>query len=315
MSNVGGYGKIILFGEHFVVYGLPALVFALSQQTHAVAKIINEPSRVVDQRLFADNSLKCSAEKLNQFLSAIIQFLGIKQSLEVTLSGDLVVMSGGIGSSAAAAVATVRSISDLLHLNLDDETVNDAALQAEKIAHGNPSGIDNRVATFGGCFIFEKGEQPHFWGSRAALHFVVIDSGMRSQTSDAVAAVQRYQMEYPEDFAWMCADYEKLFALGVQAVERGNLTALSMCMTMNHELLTELGVSNMHLENIIEKTLAAGALGVKVTGAGAGGALVALTKNKQQQHDVATALRSQGFFVMPVTLSMPLQNTQQPFAS
>ncbi|MBY0353583.1 mevalonate kinase [Candidatus Babeliales bacterium] len=311
----GGYGKIIVFGEHFVVYGLPALVFALPQQTRAHAKIISQPSYVVDQRVFAHPSLVCSPEQLTRFLTALTTFFKISYQLEVTLSGDLVVMSGGVGSSAAAAVATVRALNDTLNLNLDECAVNNAALQAEKLAHGNPSGIDNAAATFGGSFVFEKEKGRTSVVPGTTLHCVLIDSGMRSQTSTVVAAVQNFRATQPHNFERLCRDYSKLFTLGLRACQQGNLTALGMCMNMNQQFLRQLGVSNAHLENIISLTLGAGALGAKITGAGAGGVVVALTKNKQQQHNVATALRSHGYFVTCFTFALPLHNTQQLVAS
>jgi mevalonate kinase len=342
--NASGHGKIILFGEHFVVHGLPSIVAALSQVTTAnlrvqpeyqlnntalalsadrmvryvlQSKTLTTSDRCIEgsqeqnrmsTHTLVDNRPKIpnfKSTKTNEYLemvNAICKHLEIKQSLEITLGGDLVVTSGGIGASAAAATAIVKILNSHFKLSLTNEQIFYAALEGEKAVHGNPSGIDNMAAMRGDVFTFKKNlntpptvEQVKF---TQPLHIVLIDSGVPADTKKAITKFKEGIGQNPQ----MLVDYEKIFTRGRDALILGDLESLSQAINSNHELLKTVGVSNFQLDNIVTMSLAAGAMGAKLTGSGLGGLVLALAKDKPSQNKIFASLQSSGFFVQKLII-------------
>src|ERR1035437_3942068 len=157
MGKGSGYGKVILFGEHFVVHGVPGIVSAIDSSTDAEVKKAAKGINVKDERKTAKGY---SEEKLLQQLESIermLKAMGIdpKIALDIWVGGTLPGFSG-LGASAASSVAIARAIAKELGTKISEEKINAVAYEAEKAYAGNPSGIDNTAATYGGLMWFKK---------------------------------------------------------------------------------------------------------------------------------------------------------------
>ncbi|MDO8055775.1 MAG: hydroxymethylglutaryl-CoA reductase, partial [Candidatus Hermodarchaeota archaeon] len=148
-----GYGKTILFGEHFVVYGLPSIVAALGAYTLAEVRVVKGSGWTVnDQRPATPGYKEQKHNDAMQSIANIISHLKVdaqSQKLEIFFAGDLIATSG-VGASAAQCTSLARALNETFNLSLDYEKINEAAYEGEKAYHGTPSGIDNTASTYGG---------------------------------------------------------------------------------------------------------------------------------------------------------------------
>lgn len=312
-----GYGKIILLGEHFVVHGLPALVASLDLKTYAE---IQENSYnhlvLIDNRPKTPGFIPSKKSEYTCMCENILNFFEIKEKrFTVTFTGTLPVTCGGIGSSAAAATSFARAINSKFKLNLSDENINQAAFVGESAVHGTPSGIDNTAAVFGGVIKFSKTQEftPAFSYSKIQLsnsiRIVIIDSGKQTDTKRVVSLVRDFIEKNPDQIKKIFEQYKDVFNMGLDALEKNNLEKLGMCMHKNHNLLRVIGVSCPELDEIVDKALALGAVGAKLTGTGGGGLVFALTPEIDLQSKVATFFENSGYFVIK-TLISPIANSR-----
>lgn len=273
MREVVGFGKTIIFGEHFVVHDKPALVAALQLKTEAcVHKHDSDNLIFMDNRPRVPGFVASKTDKYNQMLENIVTFLDIKQKkFNITVFGDLPVTCGGIGSSAACAVAVIKAFDQCLNLNLNDDIINEAAIFAESAIHGNPSGIDNMAAFFGGMFEYSKinGRKPI--DIKKPITVLLVDSGKQTDTKNLISIVKKFLINEPKKSVDIFNQYESVFDSGIDALKNFDLIGLGKCMNQNHKLLQELGISCHELDFIVEKALENGALGAKLTGTGGGG--------------------------------------------
>lgn len=298
-----GYGKTILFGEHFVVHGLPAIVAGLSWKTTVTVQVQSIPEITLhDQRPRIAGFLEQKQQAYLNMIKNITQALEITQGLQISLAGDLVVTSGGIGASAATAVAITRALNTLYNLKLSDHEINNIALHGERAVHGNPSGIDNTAATFGGLFRFQKNQIPYFFTSTRPVEIVLIDSGFTTPTSQVLAQVADFKQRNPEKFDTLVSNYVALVQDAEQALQGHDLHVLGRLMSNNHALLQQLGVSTPKLDAIVALAEQDGALGAKITGTGCGGLVLALTPGKLQK-EIALKFQRRGYD----TLQMGIQ--------
>lgn len=309
-----GYGKIILLGEHFVVHNLPAIVTALNLATEVTLEKLNATSalQIIDNRQKVPTFKPLKIAEYEQMVHALFKHMGIEPSgLRVTFSGTLPVTNGGIGASAAAAVALARAINNTYARDYTNAQINQAAYAGEREVHGNPSGIDNTAATFGGLFTYKKAEgivtrrpQKTNGASDTTLHLVIADSGCSTNTKQVIAAVKAFAAQNAEHTQIIFDRYLNVFARAQEALENNNLHALGQAMNQNHELLQELTVSSPELDYLVSLALDAGALGAKLTGTGCGGLMVALAHKKQAQDAIALRLQKAGFFTLTQSIQV-----------
>lgn len=299
MGKGVGHGKIIIFGEHFVVHGAPAIAAAISNSAEVEVRKSDKNSVVTTQRVVEGLSLAA----INNVLGA----MGMKEKYEVRLSGDLPT-EGGLGSSAAFCVALVRALADEKKMHLEPDKVNRFAYEGERAFHGNPSGVDNYIATHGGVIEFTRGKTPlenrfaHLELERS-LDFVVSMTGKIGVTPKMIEAVRKFREQDEEEFAQLMDEYLEIAADGRKAIEKGKLDVVGRLMNANQNLLSELGVSDERNDAINKLALAEGALGAKLTGGGGGGCCIALARDKAHAEKIADALNRKGFksFVTPIS--------------
>jgi mevalonate kinase len=304
-----GFGKVILFGEHFVVYGLPAIASAFDAKT--VAKV--SPSskyELIDNRLETPGYKKEKHEeqlKSMEKIFAAMKIDTVKTPVRIELAGDLVAASG-VGASAASCTAIARALSEYFKLNLNDEQINAIAFGGEKGYHGTPSGIDNTVSTFGGLIWYTKGTPPVFEQIPTPRPFgiVVANTGITASTSEVVADVKRRKEAEPQKFEKIFSDYKTAALDARRALEAGDLAKAGALMSKNHALLQEIGVSCNELDQIVDISMKNGALGAKMTGTGRGGNAIALTPGAELQDKVADALEKAGFEVLKTKIGVML---------
>ncbi|MFX1357774.1 MAG: mevalonate kinase [Promethearchaeota archaeon] len=298
-----GYGKTILFGEHFVVYGLPAIASALGSVTTADVKVVKGSGWTVDdQRLATPGYKQKKYEEGLQSVRNVINHLNINtenQKLEITFAGDLVAASG-VGASAAQCTSLARALNKLFNLNLDDEKLNNTAYEGEKAYHGTPSGIDNTASTYGGLIWFVKNLQGgknimELLNSPKKMPLVIANSGITASTSEVVADVRRLKEESPDKFKKIFNEYKNLVNKAKKALIKGDIIAIGDLMNQNHKLLQEITVSGDINDQLVDITLKNGALGAKITGTGRGGLVIALTENGKIQEKVAQSIEKAGY--------------------
>ncbi len=301
MSGEGiGFGKAILFNEHFVVYGVPAIVSAIGKYTVAKINPLNKSGwEIKDDRKATPNYKEKKIDQQKDSINRILKKMDIdlsKNGIDIILNGTLYCASG-IGASAASCVAIARALSEHFNLNLSDEEINEIAYEGEKGYHGTPSGIDNTASTFGGLIWFEKGENKVMdkISIPAPIEVVMGNTGKVADTSAAVAGVRERKEKNPEKYKEIFDRAENIAYLARNAFINEDLKELGKLMNENHKLLQQIEVSSRELDFLVKLARDQGAMGAKLTGSGLGGSIIALTPGKELQEEIANAIEKEGF--------------------
>lgn len=302
MGTGSGKGKSILFGEHFVVYGLPAIAAGISSETTAsVTRKDTSGWTLSDNRPEMPGYKKKKIDEQRDSVDNILEFCNVditKNGIHIELGGDLVCASG-IGASAASCVAIARALNDEFSLGMDDLRINAAAYQGETGYHGTPSGIDNTASTYGGLVWFvrdlEEGE-PDFQilKLREPVRLVIASTGITSSTKTVVDDVRKKKDENPQWFDAVADEYLQLVTDARDALISLDLKKVGGFMNRNHELLQELTVSCEELDNLVDASRRAGALGSKMTGTGRGGNMISLAPDEEVMRGIVEALQEGG---------------------
>src|SRR5699024_1970794 len=197
----------------------------------------------------------------------------------------------GLGSSAAVAAAVTRAVAALSNTDLDQDTLYELVQQAERVAHGNPSGLDARAVTSPGPIRFHSGNVAPVRVAEP-LVFTLADSGASGSTSQSVAAVRARRAEAPRAVDAIISRLGELAESGAEDLTSGG--ALGDRMREAHDLLGRLGVSNTRLDDLVDAAHAAGSAGAKLTGGGQGGCIIALADSTEHATELSTALRESG---------------------
>ncbi len=293
-------GKVILFGEHAVVYGCRALALPIpdavqaSVRTAMDATVLEVPAWGLSADTTADDGAAAAVNLIKQELGVADQHFSIYVDSELP-------RGAGLGSSAAIAVAVTRAIAAHLDMQIDAQRVNEIAYVCEELAHGTPSGLDNTVSTLSQPLIYHKESEPTFTTIDVTeqLPLVIGICNRSTPTHIQVAAVrQRYEQQQ--------ADYEQIFSQidalsekGRAALRANDYQSLGRAMNVCHGLLNAIEVSSPELEGMIAVARKAGAAGAKLTGGGGGGAMVALCPGREDQ--VRSALQQAGYQVLRKT--------------
>jgi mevalonate kinase len=303
-----GFGKIILFGEHFVVYGLPAIASAIGDTTISEVEG-SDKYELVDNRPATEGYKVKKKGEMDRSMKLLLDFMKIdveKTPLKITMSGNLFCTSG-IGASAAMATSIARALSEHFGLNLNDEQINRISYEGEKGSAGTPSGIDNTCATFGGLLWFEKnlegGENKiGLIETKGPIDIVLGSTGLSSVTSEVVADVRKAKEADPEKYDRIFREYSELVMEARKAIEEHDIEKIGRLMDKNHELLKEMDLSCDEAERIISMAKENGATGAKITGTGRGGYVITLTPTKEIQDKVSKAIQDAGFRTMKTTI-------------
>jgi mevalonate kinase len=298
MTTASAPGKIILFGEHAVVYGRPALAVPV-MQVQANVEVVDSstPGIWLDA---PDISLHCelSALPTTHALRTVIEsvFAALQTSpfppLRIKIHSTIPVASG-LGSGAAVSVAIIRALSAHLGASLSDEQVNQLAYETEKLHHGTPSGIDNTVITYAKPVYFIKGQPIQTFSVARPFTLVIADTGISAPTKESVGAVRKLWEADKNKWETVFDKVGEIVQAARNAIETGATDSLGPLMDANHALLQAMTVSNPELDRLVFAAKASGALGAKLSGGGRGGNLLALVKPSDAEK-VASALQSAG---------------------
>jgi mevalonate kinase len=270
LASGRAFGKAILLGEHAVVYGAPAIAVGLERGVNARAELGGSRRLRVGDRVAVAND----GSELGEAFGAVLA--AIAAPLDVDVEADLEFPAGsGLGASAALAVAIARAVQALLgHAESSPAQAADAW---ERVFHANPSGIDAAVAAEGGCLEFRKDSGSTPLRLARELVLAVAIAGPPKSTRQMVERVRAYRDAHPTVFDKTLGLRESLVTRGKRYLASGDLGGLGAVLDSNHDLLCSLGVSTAELNNACSLARRYGALGAKLTGAGGGGSVIALT--------------------------------------
>ncbi len=295
-------GKLILIGEHSVVHGTPAiaipfpLVQAMSTiQTSNVGT--NEPVKI--QCKFYVGPLKAAPPELRGIERCIYETVNVlkkePKGFDIVLESTIPV-GRGLGSSAAVAVALVKSLFAYFDEKLSQETLLKLVHLSETYAHGKPSGIDMEAIVFERPIWFQKGETTELLKVAVPISLVIADTGRVGDTFEAVQSIANKKQTNPtitrSSFEWIQTLVHKV----KEALEIGDNRLLGFAMNEAQKELAMLGVSDEGLQSLIDTSLDRGAIGAKLTGGGRGGCIIVLTRDKEHAKQIAITLKNNGAY-------------------
>lgn len=302
-----GHGKVILLGEHSVVYNRHAIAVPAPLNIRVKIEDIKDqillliPSWGVEYQLDKDPDKRQSFEKP---AGLILDKLGLNdRGMKIEVFADIP-RGMGLGGSAAIAVAIIKALNNHFDLRLKNEEINQMAFESEKIAHGNPSGIDNTIATFGFPLIYRTGDKPLVepLNINDPFSLVVGFSKKEGLTATTVNKVRGLWKKNTNLFEKIFDEIDALVIQSIQAIQNNDFELLGQLMNLNHGLLNTLQVSTPELERLVMIARESGALGAKLTGGGGGGAMIALCDNVTATQD---AIKSEGL----ETLTFDIKNS------
>ena len=295
-------GKIILLGEHAVVYNEYAIALPIEEAVYVEVQEIDEDCHFVINGSSINISDPSSIEYAHMILMVekICNLLNIDRvNFRINIVSRIP-LSMGLGASASYAVAITRGLIDLYKFPSTNKQINDIAFECEKISHGNPSGIDNTVASYAQPILYNKKEGIKKLNCEdiKSLPILIALSKKSSRTIDIVNEVYlRYENNkilYKDIFKQL----GKLSKKGLNAIQNHDYEQLGILMNVAHGLLNAIGVSNAELEEMIDLARSEGALGAKITGSGGGGSIIILCPGKEKE--MAKIFEFAGYKIIPM---------------
>jgi hydroxymethylglutaryl-CoA reductase len=304
-----GYGKVVILGEHAVVYGRHAIAAPIPMTIKALVEDTDEGIHLIIPRWGVEYQLAPTAQDRRSFerpAGVMLDKLGLSgRGMRIEVFPE-VPRSMGLGGSAAMAVAIVRALDKHFKLGLSDDQVNALAFESEKVAHGSPSGIDNTLACYGRPIIFRPGEPPLVEPLNIAkpIPAVIGITGYEGLTAKTVGRVREAWLKDQKLYERIFDQIDALTLRGVQAIQNNDLKLLGELMNICHGMLNALQVSTPELEKLVDISRENGALGAKLTGGGGGGSIIAICE--ADTAPVVNAIRAAGFQAVPVMLGAKL---------
>jgi len=309
-------GKMILFGEHSVVYGQPAIVLAIDRRARVQADKRSDEKIYIDAddlgfSGYFENDVYYAVRgkswrgrnlaALNITTKKTMEYLGVKSGVNLKVR-SMIPIAVGLGSSAAICVATTAAVSTLFEADLSNDQISKLSFEGEKIIHGTPSGVDNNVSTFGGVMRYAKDAGFERFNLERGMHFIIGNTRNKRSTRMMVEKVAQLKERNSSLMDNILSNMGNIAQTGLEALMARDLVTLGDLMNLNHGLLSGIGVSTLKLESLIHTARKNGALGAKLTGAGGGGCMIALALDNNIS-DIERAIRRKKSDSMRVNLT------------
>lgn len=286
ISRASAPGKIILTGEHSVVYGYPAIALALDLRVTVTMELTNDGILTISSDQFGleesclikDTPQSGIYENIFLLIQGIIESEKLEigfQGIRVQISSDLPI-GAGLGSSAAVSVAATTALLQLFSRKISEVIVSKHAFASEELYHGTPSGIDNGISYHGGVLRFEKGKLTHIQTKNLDLPLAIINTKIPRSTKTLVSGVRKRFEEHEEEIGAILKTIGNYTERIISTLDSGHFSTLGQLMYENHFLLNAIGVGHATLDELVWLTKQYHALGAKLTGAGGGGCLLVL---------------------------------------
>jgi len=313
ISKASAPGKVILFGEHFVVYGVKAILCAINKRVTVTAEKIPQNKILIKSKIGElDIPLKKSSSEINSPLKPFYyiankmiekhnQTTGIKIFVESEIPSGV-----GLGSSSACCVAGAAAISRLFE-ETNKEQILELAIEAERTIFENTSGADCTVCTFGGLMEYDKKRGFLQMESNSNFHLVIANSNIEHSTDVVVSNVRQFKEKNEEKFSELCKKELELINHVSTMLKNNYLEGLGKCMHDNQEFLETIGISNEKIREMI-KIAEEVSFGAKITGAGGGGCIIALTDESNLEKTILK-LREQNYDCFSVKIDFEGLNT------
>jgi mevalonate kinase len=301
--------KIILFGEHFVVYGEPAIVVAIDRRAYAEAELRQDKrlrfqSANLNTSCYFENGVfkveqgdakeaRLKFEPVKLAVEKVLAASGKNVGLDITINSAIPV-GAGLGSSAAVVASVTAAVSALLGLEFSKQDIFRIAFEAERVVHGTPSGVDPAIATFGGTLLFQVDTGFKPLEVKTDVPLVIGNTGVERSTKIQVEKVRETMDSFPQIADPIRKAAREIVLRAVTALQENDLETLGRLMNINHALLYGIGVSDESLEWLTNAARKAGALGAKLTGAGGGGCMIALARPERLENVSEAIMRAGG---------------------
>ncbi|TRZ80033.1 MAG: mevalonate kinase [Nitrosopumilales archaeon] len=285
-------GKIILFGEHFVVYGIKAILCSIDKRITATSQFLDEKIIRVSSSLGESemdvnslNNLENIPEKFMKpffyIAKKAVEENSMTKGIEIILESEIPT-GVGLGSSSAACVAATASVNGLFNKLSKDEIVK-RAIQAERIIFEQSSGADSSVSTFGGLMSYDLKNGFQNISSRNDLSFIISNSAQIHDTQDVVRQVKNFKEKNEDIFRKLCEQEIEIVNNATSALKENDLNELGSLMLKNQELLKQIGISTEKIDLLVKEAKRT-SYGAKITGAGGGGCIISLVDNSNRKN-------------------------------
>ena len=280
-------GKVILFGEHFVVYGVKAILCSINKRVTVTAEKTSERkisinSKIGKLELEPDKSISEINSPLKPFYYLANKAVENKDTgIHIQIDSEIP-LGAGLGSSSACCVAGAAAIFKLFG-NISKEEVLKLAIEAERTIFENTSGADCTVCTYGGIMEYDKNKGFKKIEHEPNFQLVIINSNMEHSTQSMVSKVKEFENKNKEEFSKLSNLESKLVEDVLKLVKENKIQEIGQKMNQNQEYLENIGISNNELTSMI-KIGQELSFGAKITGSGGGGCIFALTNESNLQN-------------------------------
>lgn len=297
-------GKVILFGEHFVVYGVKAILCAIDKRITATSQLLEEKcirikSQLGDIEISMDelaNQDTVPMRFMRPFFHIVYETLekfDQKKGIEITIKSEIPA-GVGLGSSSAACVAVAASVSGLFE-KIPKEEILKMAIAAERIIFAEASGADSAVSTFGGLMSYDRNGFEKISSSND-FNFVIANSRQVHDTREVVMGVREFKRKNEDLFLNLCKQENEIVNDALFALKENDLNKLGLLMSKNQELLEQIKVSTEKLDLLISEAKKT-SYGAKITGAGGGGCMISLVDKSNSDKTVENLRKISECFV------------------
>jgi len=298
MITISAPGKLMLMGEHAVVYGFPCIVTAVSERLAVSIEETNDEKITIDAPQVKDTRFVDQA-----IIDGCSAFGIVHHGLHIKTQSNFS-NCYGFGSSSAVTVATLEALAVTFHKQIDKKSLFELAYKTVLAIQGVGSGFDVAAATYGETLLYTKGGdtlEQLSWDLNNGVSLVVGYSGVKANTPEIVRDVASKKEAQPEKVNRIFEAIGKLVLQAKEAGDKKDWETVGKLMNFNQEYLRDLGVSTEKLESMIYAAKQAGAYGAKLSGAGGGDCMIALTLT-QKKKDIEQAIASAGGIVVPVSI-------------